>query len=167
MEPEFNTDQVFQIAGRIQQNAADFYQKMAKLFYDSGRRNICLRLADHRAEQAKAIAEERKRFFGSSGLPGTYKSDDYIMSHPSEMADLTIFSHDRYHSMPLCGRESREVIFKDAIGRCEAVIIFFQGLKEFVRDAFTESFLDKLIEDEKRYISLLRTRAIIGIIFSR
>lgn len=157
MEPEFNIDQVFQIAWRIQQNGADFYLKIAEFFFDR-RRGLCLELADKRVEQAKTIAEERKRFFGKSGLPGTYGYDDYIMSHPSEMADLAIFSHDRYHSMPLTGRESWDEILKDAIGRCEAVIVFFQGLKEFAQDAFTESFLDKLIEDENRYLYLLRVR---------
>jgi rubrerythrin len=159
METEFNVDQVFQIAGRIQQNGADFYQKMAKRFCDSGRRGLCSELADWRAERAKAIAEERKHFFGSSGLPVTYGRDDYIMSHPGEMADLAVFSHNQYHSKPLTGQESWKEILKDAIGRCEAVIVFFEGLKGFVQDAFTERTIDKIIEEENNYINLLRARA--------
>jgi hypothetical protein len=161
METEFNIDQVFQIAGRIQQNGAEFYQKMAKLFYFSGPRNLCLKLADHRAERAKALAEGKTCSCDRYGKSVTFRHGDYIMSHPGEMADLAIFSHDRYHSVPLCGRESREEIFKDAIGRCEAVIIFFRGLKEFVQDTFTERALDKIIEEENRYINLLRSRFLV------
>ncbi|MHC4641629.1 MAG: ferritin family protein [Planctomycetota bacterium] len=156
METEFNIDQVFQIAGRIQQNGADFYQKMADLFYDSGRRRLCLKLADWRTERGKALVEERKRFCDGYGKSMTFRHGDYIMSHPGEMADLAIFSHDSYHAIPLCGRESREEIFKDTIGRCEAVVAFFRGLKEFAQDAVTERALDKIIEEENRYINLLR-----------
>ncbi len=162
METKFNVDQVFQIAVRIQQNGADFYLKMAKLFYDSGRRVLCSELANWRAERAKALVEEIKRFFGKSGLPVTYGYGDYMMSHPSEMADLAVFSHEEYHAIPLTGRESRVEILKDAIGRCEAVIIFLQGLKEFAQDAVTERALDKIIEEENRYMNLLRARANIG-----
>lgn len=159
METEFNVDQVFQIAGRIQQNGDEFYQKMAKRFRDPGRRGLCSELASWRAERAKALAEGRKEFFGSSGLPETSGRDDYIMSHPSEMADLAVFSHDQYHSKPLTGQESREEILKDAIGRCEDVIVFFQGLKEFAQDLFTKKTLDKIVQEEKNYIYQLRARA--------
>lgn len=159
METEFNVEQVFQIAGKIQQNGADFYLKIADLFYDSSRRGLCLELADQRAKRAKSLAEERKRFCDKHGKSVTFGYGDYIMSHPSEMADLAIFSHEQYHITRLRGRESREEILKDAIGRCEAVIVFFQGLKEFAKDVVTERALDKIIEDENSCINLLRARA--------
>jgi rubrerythrin len=158
MEPEFNIDQVFQIAWRIQQNVADFYQKMAELFFDR-RSVLCLELANQRAEKAKALTKERRRFCDKYGKPVTFDYRDYIMSHPSEMADLSIFSHERYHSIPLSGRESREEILRDAIGRCEAVIIFFQGLREFTHDTAAVRALHKIIDDENIYINLLRKRA--------
>ena len=159
METEFNIVQVFQIVGKIQQNGAEFYLKMAKRFCDSGRRGLCSELANWRAEQAKAFAEEIKRFFGRSGLPATSGYGDYIMSHPSEMADLAIFSHDQYHAESLTGRESREEILKDAIGRSKAIIVFLKGLKEFAQDTVTERALDKIIEEENSYMNLLRARA--------
>jgi rubrerythrin len=159
METEFNVDQVFQIARRIQQNGAEFYEEMAKRFRESGLRGLCSELAKCRAERAKALAEGRKEFFGGSGLPETSGRDDYIMSHPSEMADLAVFSHDQYHSKPLTGQESREEILKDAIGRCEEVIVFFQGLKGFVQDAFSKKTLNRIIEEEQNYIYQLRARA--------
>ena len=162
METEFNIVQVFQIAGKIQQNGADFYLKMAKQFCDSRRRGLCSELANWRTERAKAfkaLKEERKRLCGRYGLPATSGYGDYIMSHPSEMADFAVFSHEEYHAIPLTGRESSEEILKDAIGRCEAVIVFFRGLKEFALGAFPEKALDKIIEEENRYINLLRTRA--------
>lgn len=159
METEFNADQVFQIAVRIQQNGAEFYQEMAKRFRESGLRGLCSELASWRAERAKALAEGRKEFFGSSGLPETSGRDDYIMSHPSEMADLAVFSHDQYHSKALTGRESWEEILKDAIVRCEDVIVFFQGLKGFAQDSFTKKTLDKIVEEEKNYKNQLRERA--------
>jgi hypothetical protein len=158
METEFNADQIFQIAGKIQQNGAEFYQKMAKRFCDSGRRRLCSELANWRAERAKALEEERKRFREKYGLPVTYGYGDYIASHPSEMADLAVFSHDQYHSKTLSGQENREEILKDAIGRGEEVIVFFQGLKGFAQDAFAKMTLDKIIEEENNYINLLRAK---------
>ncbi|MHC4309091.1 MAG: hypothetical protein ACYSSN_04025 [Planctomycetota bacterium] len=159
MKTEFNVDQVFQIAGRIQQNGAEFYLKMAKRFCDSRRRGLCLVLAEQRTERAKALTEERKRFCNKYGKSVTSGYGDYIMSHPSEMADLAVFSHEQYHAIPLTGRDGREEILKDAIGRSEAVIVFFQGLKEFAQDAVTERALDKIIEEENHHINLLRSRA--------
>ena len=162
METEFNIVQVYQIAGRIQQNGAEFYLKMAKRFYDSVRRGLCSELANWRAERAKTfktLTEERKRLCDRYGLPATSGHGNYIMSHPREMADLAVFSHEEYHAIPLTGQESWEEIRKDAIGRCEAVIIFFRGLKEFAQGAVTEKALDKIIEEENRYTNLLSSRA--------
>lgn len=159
METEFNVDQVFQIAMRIQHNGADFYLKMAKRFDDFRLSGLCSVLADQRAEQAKALEEERKRFCDTYGKSVASGYGDYIMSHPGVMAGLAVFAHERYHAILLTGRESREEILKDAIGRCEAIIVFFRGLKEFAQDAVTEKALDKIIEEENRYINLLRARA--------
>ncbi|NIP28043.1 MAG: hypothetical protein GWN94_24790 [Phycisphaerae bacterium] len=159
MATEFNADQVFQIAVRIQENGAEFYEEMAKRFRETGRRGLCSELGSWRAERAKTLAEEEKRFREKYGLPVPSGRDDYIMSHPSEMADLAVFSHDQYHSKALTGKESWEEILKDAIGRSEEVIVFFQGLKGFAQDAFTKKNLDKILEEENNYIKKLRARA--------
>ncbi|MHC4544443.1 MAG: hypothetical protein ACYTDW_18300 [Planctomycetota bacterium] len=160
METEFNVDQVFQIAGKIQQNGADFYLKMADLFYDSGRRGLCLELADRRTEHGKALAADRKRFSDRYGKSVTLGYGDYIMSHPGVMAGLAVFAHEQYHAIPLTGRESLGEILKDAIGRSEAVVVFYRGLKEFALNTVTEEALDKIITEEIRHINLLRSRAI-------
>jgi rubrerythrin len=161
METKFNVDQVLQIAERIQHNGANFYLKISVLFYDEERNRLCLELAGWRAKQSKSLEEYRKRYMNKHGKPVVFGYGDYIMSHPSEMADLAVFAHEHYHTKEITGQESLEEILKDAIEKSKAAIVFYQGLKEFAINSAIEDTLDKIIKQESHHINMLSARIMV------
>jgi len=155
METKFNVFEILQIAEKIDHNGAKFYLKTADLFDDPELRNIYYILANWRARHEKILAQRRKRFSEKTGEFGTFDPDNYVLSNPHVMADLTVFAHKLNSSGRLTGAESREQIFKDAIRRAKEAIIFYTGLKDFARDPASEDTIDKIIKEENRHIRLL------------
>ncbi len=155
METKFNVFEILQIAEKIDHNGAKFYLKTADLFDDPELRNIYYILANWRARHEKILAQRRKRFSEKTGEFGTFDPDNYVLSNPYVMADLTVFAHKPDSSGRLTGAETKEQIFKDAIRRAKEAIIFYTGLKDFARDPASEDTIDKIIKEENRHIRLL------------
>jgi len=155
METKFNVFEILQIAEKIDHNGAKFYLKTADLFDDTDIRNIYYILANWRARHEKILAQRRKRFSEKTGEFGTFDPDNYVLSNPHVMADLTVFVHKPNSSGRLTGAETREQILKDAIRRAKEAIIFYTGLKDFARDPASEDTIDKIIKEENRHIRLL------------
>jgi rubrerythrin len=155
METKFNVFEILQIAEKIDHNGAKFYLKTAELFDDPELRDIYYKLANWRARHEKILAQRRKRFSEKTGEFGTFDPDNYVLSNPHVMADLTVFAHKPNSSGRLTGAESREQIFKDAIRRAKEAIIFYTGLKDFARDPASKDTIDKIIKEENRHIRLL------------
>jgi rubrerythrin len=155
METKFNVFEILQIAEKIDHNGAKFYLKTADLFDDPELRNIYYILANWRARHEKILAQRRKRFSEKTGEFGTFDPDNYVLSNPHVMADLTVFAHTPDSSGRLTGAETREQILKDAIRRAKEAIIFYTGLKDFARDPASEDTIDKIIKEENRHIRLL------------
>jgi rubrerythrin len=155
METKFNVFEILQIAEKIDHNGAKFYLKTADLFDDPELRNIYYILANWRARHEKILAQRRKRFSEKTGEFGTFDPDNYVLSNPHVMADLTVFAHTPDSSARLTGAETREQILKDAIRRAKEAIIFYTGLKDFARDPASEDTIDKIIKEENRHIRLL------------
>jgi rubrerythrin len=155
METKFNVFEILQIAEKIDHNGAKFYLKTAELFDDPELRNLYYLLANWRARHEKILAQRRKRFSEKTGEFGTFDPDNYVLSNPHVMADLTVFVHKPNSSGRLTGAETREQILKDAIRRAKEAIIFYTGLKDFARDPASEDTIDKIIKEENRHIRLL------------
>ena len=94
METKFNVFEILQIAEKIDHNGAKFYLKTADLFDDPELRNIYFKLANWRARHEKILAQRRKRFSEKTGEFGTFDPDNYVLSNPHVMADLTVFAHN-------------------------------------------------------------------------
>ena len=155
METKFNVFEILEIAERIDHNGAIFYLKTAELFDDPELKNIYYLLANWRARHEKILTQRRKRFSEKTGEFGTFDPDNYVLSNPNVMADLTVFSHKPDSSGRLTGAESREQIIKDAARRAKEAVFFYDGLKDFARDPASKSAVDKIIKEENHHIRLL------------
>ncbi|MBW7992384.1 MAG: ferritin family protein [Planctomycetes bacterium] len=155
METKFNVFEILEIAERIDHNGAIFYLKTAELFDDPELKNIYYLLANWRARHKKILTQRRKRFSEKTGEFGTFDPDNYVLSNPNVMADLTVFSHKPDSSGRLTGAESREQIIKDAVRRAKEAVFFYDGLKDFARDPAGKSTVDKIIKEEDHHIRLL------------
>lgn len=155
MERKFRVYEIFEIAERIEHNAARFYLKAAELYDDTEFRDIYYKLANWRAKHEKVLIQRRKEYSEKTGELGTFDPNDYVLSNPEVMAGLTWIGSKTDPSRALTGHETKGEILHDAIIRAEEVMAFYQGLKDFARDPAGIAAIDKIVEEEKQNIRLL------------
>ncbi|MCH8218384.1 MAG: hypothetical protein IH892_16625 [Planctomycetes bacterium] len=155
METKFNVFEILEIAERVEQRGARFYIQTAKRFRKAALQDVFYKLAEGKVKQQKAWARMRKEFSEKTGEFGTYDPDNYVLSHPEVMAGLSWFGTGAGRAKPLTGTEKKEEILRDAINRENAVIAFYQGLKDFTRDPAGTDTVDKIIAEENQCVRTL------------
>lgn len=154
MDTKFSVFEVLKIAEKVENRAANFYVRAAGLFEDTAIKDLYYRFAEWKAQQQKAWARMRQEFSERTGEFGTYDPDNFVQSNPQVMAGLT-WMGEGHKSRHLTGKESKLDVLKDCIHRENAVITFYQGLKDFARDQGTCDTVDKLMAQENKYIMAL------------
>ena len=155
METKFNVFEILEIAERVEQRGARFYIQTAKLFREAALQDVYYKLAKGKVKQQKAWARMRKEFSEKTGEFGTYDPDNYVLSHPEVMAGLSWFGTRAGRAKPLMGTEKKEEILRDAINRENAVIAFYQGLKDFARDPAGTDTVDEILAKENQCVRTL------------
>jgi len=155
MDTQFNVFEVLQIAEEVESKAARFYLHAAERFADEERRNICRSLADWRAEHRDAWRCIRRQYTERTGEFGSFDTNNYVLSNPQIMADLAGFGTDLNGYSRTTRYETKEQIIHDAIRRSQGIIIFYHGLKEFVRGPDGRMMIDNIISEEDRHVRLL------------
>ena len=155
METKFNVFEILEIAERVEQRGARFYIQTAKRFRETALQDLYAKLAQGKVKQQKAWARMRKAFSKKTGEFGTYDPDNYVLSHPEVMAGLTWFGTRAGRAKPLTGTEKEDEILRDAIKRENAVIAFYQGLRDFARDPAGAELVDKIIAKENQCVRML------------
>jgi rubrerythrin len=152
METKFNVFEILEIAERVEQRGASFYAKTAELFEKVELQRLYYQLAEGKAKQQKTWIKMRKEFSEKTGEFGTIDPDNYVLSHPEVMAGLTWLGTGNGIRKKIRGTESKEEILKDAINRENAVITFFQGLKDFARDPASKDAVNNIVAQENRHV---------------
>jgi len=155
LDTKFNVFEILQIAEGIEHKAALYHLKAVELFDDSEHRDIIYKLANWRAKHEKLWARLRKRYSEKTGEFGHFDPDNYVLSNPQVMAGLTWFAAKSSSLKRHNGRESKEQILRDAVGRSDETIIFYKGLKDFARDPASGDVIDRIIKEETRHLNLL------------
>ena len=152
MSYDFNADEVFQMAIRIEANGARFYRKAAELQSDAENRAFLEKLASmedgHQAtfEKMKATitaAEKAATVFDPQG-----ESAQYLAA----MADTHGGEGSPSAADALTGRESMLEIIDIAIGLEKESILFYLGLKDLVPPRLGQEKLYDIISEERRHI---------------
>ena len=152
METKFSVFEILEIAEKVEQRGAKFYLNAMELFEDQRLRDIYYQLADTKVKQMKNWAQMRREFSEKTGEFGTFDPDNYVLSNPEVMAGLTWFGTKAGTAKKITGKENKEEILKDALNRENAVITFFQGLRDFARDPASTETVNTIIAKENRYV---------------
>lgn len=155
VDVQFNVFEVLRIAEEVEHKAAKFYLRAAERFADTQRRNIYYKLAAWRARHEQAWARIRQEYSDRTGEFGVFDPDNYVLSNPQVMADLTCFAAASKSRGEPAGHESPAQIVHDAIRRSRDVIVFYQGLKGFAPNPESQRMIDNMIAEESRHIHLL------------
>jgi rubrerythrin len=158
MDTKFSVFEILEIAEQVDKRGAQFYVKSADLFEGQSLQDFYYGLAETKVKQQKMWAKMRKEFSEKTGEFGVFDPDNYVLSHPEVMAGLTWVGNHGNSRKHLTGKETEEDIVRDTIHRENAVITFFQGLKDFARDPASIDTVEKIIQVENRQVLSLIDR---------
>jgi rubrerythrin len=155
MDGNFNAEEIFEIAIKIERNGARFYRKAADGFEDPNTQGLLNDLAGMEDEHEKIFAKMQQDFESQDAAPLKYDPDDQSASYLHAMADGRVFDVRTDPSDMLTGMESLDDILKMAIGLEKDSIAFYVGIKDMVPEGLGKDQIGGIIREEMGHVVLL------------
>lgn len=153
---EFNADEVFEMAERLERNGARFYRIAAEQTPEQQHKDLLLSLAAMEDVHEITFKEMRSRLVTPELRQQTvFDPDEQSQQYLWAWADREVFPVDKDPFEVLQGVESIEVILQAAIGREKDAIVFFEGVKRALRGEADRERIDAIILEELSHIALL------------
>ena len=149
MANEFNADDIFEIAVKIEQNGAKFYRNAATQVKEEQHKKFLLELAKMEDDHEVTFANMQKELKDEETFSTTFDPDDENVLYLKALADTRVFSE----------REQAGNSFKSILGTAiqaeKDSIAFYLGIKELVPKKLGQSKIDDIIKEEMSHIKLL------------
>lgn len=152
---EFNTDEVLEMAIRIESNSAAFYRKAAAMQTDAKNRKFLEGLAAMEDQHQKTFTEMRKTLTEKDKEGKVFDPYNEVSQYLASMADTLGGEGSPSAADALTGTETLEDILKTAIGLEKDSILFYLGLKDMVPPKYGKEKIDAIIKEEKRHVAQL------------
>ena len=149
MANEFNANDIFEIAIKIEQNGAIFYRDAAKLMEEEKHKQFLLELASMEDDHETTFVNMQKELKDKEAFPTTFDPDDENALYLKALADTRIFFEKEQPDNSFKG------ILSTAIQAEKDSIAFYLGIKELVPAKFGQSKIEDIIKEEMSHIRLL------------
>lgn len=155
MSIDFNADDIFEMAERIERNGNRFYCKAAENMQDQDAKEVFLDLAAMENEHLKTFTKMKQELSHEEIKPTAFDPDDQELLYLKAMADGNVFNIKANPAGELTGDETVSEIISTAIGLEKDSIVFYLGLKELVPENKGRDKIDNIIREEMQHIAIL------------
>ena len=149
MTNEFNADDIFEMAVKIEQNGAVFYRDAARQVEEQKNKDFLLELARMEDEHGVVFSNLKKELTSQEKMTTTFDPEDENVLYLNAFADSKVFFK----------KETPDNNFKKilhcAIQTEKDSIVFYLGIKELVPEKYGRSKIDTIIKEEMGHIRLL------------
>jgi rubrerythrin len=152
MAIQFNIDEVFVMAIKIEENAAAFYRRAADLHEDDAFVPTMQELADMEDEHKRIFEEMRSGINESEKQGQTYDPFNEAILYLNTMADFHGGEGTPAVAEKLTGRESIQEIIHTGLDLEKKSILYYLGLKDLVPARLGKDKIDTIIAEEKSHI---------------
>lgn len=146
---DFNADEVFEMAEKIEINGANFYRNASGNISDPKSKQLLEELAAMEDEHLKTFSEMRRQLTDKEKETMVFDPENETVAYLRALADTRVFFEKEIDT------SSMEEILKDAIVAEKDSIVFYLGIKEMVPDEKGKQRIDKIIKEEMGHIRLL------------
>ena len=152
MPNDFNADDIFEMAVKIEKNGAVFYRKAADQVDGNANKEFLLELADMEDAHEKTFISMREDLKEDETFSTTFDPEDENTRYLMAFADTRVFFKKE---MP---QSSLEEILSTAIQTEKDSIAFYLGMKELVPAKLGKERLDDIIKEEMSHIRMLANK---------
>lgn len=149
-----NSIAVFEIAERIERNGAAFYRRAAEMFDAPRVSKILLDLAAWENKHEQVFSRMKAQLSQRPAEPGP-PGNEQVLPEPQVIAGLAVFGIRSEPADNLYGNETEADILRMALQKEKDSIVFYHGLKDFVRDKAGKAQIDRIIKEEMRHVVTL------------
>lgn len=149
MTNEFNANDIFEMAIKIEQNGAIFYRNAATQVEEEKHKNFLLELASMEDDHAITFANMQKELISDETVSTTFDPDDENILYLKALADTRVFFEKEQPD------NTFKSILSTAIQTEKDSIAFYLGMKELVSTNPGKSKIDDIIKEEMSHIKLL------------
>jgi rubrerythrin len=150
---QFNADEIFTMAEKIEQNGARFYRNAGKKFVEYT--DLFERLAGMEDAHFKRFSQMHKNISEREKEALVSDPDGQAASLAEAWADGHVFNFKKDPSDSLKGLSGFADVIKFAIGLEKDSIVFYLGMKEMVPRSAGKDQLDAIIKEEMSHIKIL------------
>ncbi len=149
MPNEFNADDIFNIAIKIEQNGAMFYRNAAEKMEDKSNKQFLLHLADMEDDHKATFLNMQKELKDEDKLATFFDPEDENALYLKALADSRVFAKKQGPD-----NNFKEILYS-AIQAEKDSIVFYLGMKELVPEKAGKKKIDFIIKEEMNHIRLL------------
>jgi rubrerythrin len=146
---DFNADDIFEIAEKLERNGAKFYRTAAESVDDRMAKDFLLKLADMEDDHEKTFANMRSVLTTEEKTATVFDPNDEAVGYLQALADTRVFFKKELDVSSL------EAILKGAITAEKDSIVFYLGMRVAVPEDKGRGRLDAIIKEEMGHIQLL------------
>ena len=157
MRYDFNADEIFELAMKIEENGAAFYRKAAAQQSDDANREMLQRLAlmeDHHKSTFEAM---RKTLSEAEKTQTLFDPQDESSQYLAAMAEGHGGEGSPKAADALTGKETVKEVIEIAMGLEKESILFYIGLRDMVPPQYGRDKMDDIIREERKHVIQLNT----------
>ena len=155
MPVRFNADEIFQMAERLEQNAATYYHTAAEKVNYPGARQMFLELASWEEKHESNFASMHKNISDKEREEMAFDPYDETAQYLQALADESIFDTSDSPLENIGTEPTFENILRFAVSKEKDTINFYTGLRQLVSAGSGKNKVDEIIQEEMRHVSLL------------
>jgi rubrerythrin len=152
MRYDFNADEMFEIAIRIEDNGARFYRKAAQRQSNAENREMLEKLAGMEDTHKETFEKMRNRITEAQKTQTVFDPLGESSLYLAAMADTHGGEGSPTAADALTGDETITEIIDIALGLEKESILFYIGLKDMVPPQYGQDKLDDIIRQERQHI---------------
>ncbi|HOK66905.1 MAG TPA: ferritin family protein [Anaerohalosphaeraceae bacterium] len=151
----FNADEIFEIAERIESNAARFYREAAGKAAKTDLKKMLLDLSAMEEGHEKTFALMRKDLAPTEKGATVYDPDGEAAQYLKTMADFHGTEGKAGPMEKLTGKESMAELLRIAINAEKDSIAFYVGIRGLVPSKSGKDKIEKIIVEEMSHVTAL------------
>ena len=152
MPYDFNANEIFEMAIRIEENGAAFYRKAASLQSDASNRAFLEKLATMEDHHKVVFKKMKERLVDMEKTETVFDPEGELSLYLASMADRHGGEGSPAAAEALTGEEKMADIVTTAIGLEKESILFYVGLKDMVPLKYGRDKIEEIISEERRHI---------------
>ncbi|MBF0230984.1 MAG: ferritin family protein [Desulfamplus sp.] len=157
MAYNFNADEIFAVAIRIEENGAAFYRKAASLQKEEENQKFLNQLAKMEDNHKTSFERMKKELSEMEKGSTVFDPQEELGLYLTAMADTHGGEGDPKVADSLTENQPMKDILNIAIGLEKESILFYLGIKNLLPPKYGQDKIDDIIKEEQRHIAQLNT----------